>query len=100
MALQISEASGVFSVFGELNSQNAAILKRHMTNFIKKDNRVILNLERVKFLDLQAALTIKQLFMEAIGRNSIFSIVATENESVLSVMEENKISYIISPDRY
>ena len=100
MALRITETRGVFSVYGELNSQNVAILKWHMSNFVKKNDRVILNLERVKHFDVEAALTIKQFFMEAMGENGIFSIVAPENDKVLSVMKEIKMSCLIGMDRY
>jgi ABC-type transporter Mla MlaB component len=100
MVLQISEARGVFSVFGELNTYNVGILTRHIGNYIKKDQRVILNLERVKQLDANAAFTLKNLFMEAIGKSSIFSIVAWENKNVMTVLEQTKASYIVSSDRY
>lgn len=100
MALQISEARGVFSVFGELNSYNVGILKRHMGNYLKKDQRIILNLERVKQMDTNAAFMLKNLFMEAFGKQSIFSIVAFENKSVMTVLEQTKASYIVSHDRY
>lgn len=100
MALQISEARGVFSVFGELNSNNVTILRRHMSNYIKRDQRVILNLERVKKLDVNAAFTLKNLFMEAIGKSSIFSIVALENKNVMDVFKETQIAHIVSNDRY
>ncbi len=100
MALQISEARGVFSVFGELNSYTVAILTRHMSNYIKKDQRVILNLERVKKIDVCAAYTIKKLFMDAVGKSSIFSIVAMENKQVMDVFNETQITYIVSNDRY
>ena len=100
MALQISEARGVFSVFGELNTHNVGILVRHIGNYIKKDQRVILNLERVKQLDANAASTLKNLFMEAVGQRSIFSIVALENKNVMNVLEQTKASCIVSSDRY
>ena len=81
MALQISEARGVFSVFGELNSNNVTILRRHLSNHIKRDQRVILSLERLKTLVVNSAFTLKNLFMEAIGKSSISSIVVLENKS-------------------
>lgn len=99
MALQISEAKGVFSVFGKLNRGNANILKRHMHNFISETEKVILNLERVEQIDEMAAHTLEKLYINAMQNNSILIILGKQNKKITPTLEATNTSYILSSDR-
>lgn len=99
MALQITEIQGVFSVFGELNGGNVNILNRHMKLFINPTNPVILNLERLKAIDASAAITLRQMYHNAMHKRSILSIVGRTNTIILPVLKKTKTSYILSDDR-
>lgn len=99
MALQITETRGMFSVFGELNSANANILARHMQRFLSKPDPVILNLERVKKLDVTAAHMLREMYYSAMRNNSILSIVGLSNSNILGVLQKTKTSFIFSDDR-
>lgn len=99
MALQITEAKGVFSVFGELNSANVNILNRHMQLFINPSKPVILNLERVKTIDTAAAYMLQKMYHGAVRNNSILAILGLENANILPVFSQTKTSYILSDDR-
>ncbi|WP_350290570.1 STAS domain-containing protein [uncultured Croceitalea sp.] len=99
MALQISEARGVFSVFGKLNKGNANILKRHMTNFLNATEKVILNLERVEQIDEIAARTLESLYRNALQNNTILIILGKQNEKIVSTLEATNTAYILSPNR-
>ncbi|WP_350292962.1 STAS domain-containing protein [uncultured Croceitalea sp.] len=99
MALQISEARGVFSVFGKLNKGNAKILKRHMTNFLNATEKVILNLERVEQIDEIAARTLESLYRNALQNNTILIILGKQNKKIVSTLEATNTAYILSPNR-
>ncbi|MEP3210583.1 MAG: STAS domain-containing protein [Maribacter sp.] len=99
MALQITETRGMFSVFGELNSANANILARHMQRFLSKSDPVILNLERVRKLDVTAAHMLREMYYSAMRDNSVLSIVGLSNSNILGVLQKTKTSFIFSDDR-
>lgn len=99
MALQITECRGIFSVYGNLNSSNVIILERHMSQFINTKNQVVLNLGRVGQLDETAAHLLHHMYKKAMGMRANFSIIGTENTSILPVMDKTKTSYILSHDR-
>lgn len=99
MALQISEARGVFSVFGKLNRGNANILKRHMSGFISATEKVILNLERVEQIDEMAAHTLESLYRNALQNNTVLIILGKQNEKIIHTLEATNTSYILSTNR-
>ena len=99
MALQITEARGIFSVQGKLNSANAKILNRHMNRYIQPDNPVILNLERVQQMDTSAAYVLQGLYAQAMSSNSVLAIIGRQNKNLFSVFQKTRTSYILSNDR-
>ena len=99
MALQISEFRGVFSVHGSLHSGNANILQQHMAAFMVPRKPIILNLDRVKSIDRQAAIMLTHLHAFAMRKNSLLSIIGKDNQNIVPVMQESKTSYILSNDR-
>lgn len=99
MALQITETRGMFSVFGELNSANVNILKRHMQQFVRPSKPVILNLERLQGMDTIAALTLQKMYQAAMRKNSVLSIIGLTNDTILPALKQTKTSYILSDDR-
>lgn len=99
MALQISEARGVFSVFGKLNKGNANILKRHMNNFISAPEKVVLNLERVEQIDEMAAHALESLYRNALQNNTLLIILGKQNEKIIPILEATNTSYILSTNR-
>ncbi len=100
MALQITEVLGTYSVTGELNTSNANILYRHMERVMPmKDDRVILNLERVHHIDEGATYRLQQLYQSAARSNQALIIIGQENKAISPVMTKTKTYYILSPDR-
>lgn len=99
MALQITETQGMFSVYGTLNSANANNLNRHMQRFINPSNPVILNLEKLKSIDISAAIVLKQMYQKAMRDSSVLSIIGTTNDAIIPVLKETKTSFILSDDR-
>ncbi|WP_430908293.1 STAS domain-containing protein [Maribacter sp. 2-571] len=100
MALQITEVSGTFSVTGELNHSTANILYRHMERVIPtRNDRIVLNLERVRHIDESAAYRLQELYLNAVRSNSALAIIGQENKVLLPVMSKTKTEYILSPDR-
>ena len=99
MALQLTEFRNVFSVYGKLNMGNVTILEDHLRKSIHPDQHITLNLERVDEIDTEAALSLRELFIEAMRRNSVLSIIGRENTKIRSVFKATKTAYILSHDR-
>lgn len=99
MDLLITETNGMFTVFGELNSTNATILKNRINCYINAKNYAILNLKKVSAMDASAAHMLRQLYIGARRSESILSIIGKENQNILPVMRQTKTSYILSHDR-
>ncbi|MUH37479.1 STAS domain-containing protein [Zobellia amurskyensis] len=95
MPLQITEARGIFCVHGTLNSKSANILIRHIGGYLGSDRRVVINLERLKSIDVNGASALRQLYDYAVKKNRQITILGKANENVLSSFRKINSTYIL-----
>jgi len=58
MSLQITEARGIFSVHGSLNSTSATILNRHISRYLGSDRSIVINLDLITRLQKGSGYTV------------------------------------------
>ncbi|WP_289063105.1 STAS domain-containing protein [uncultured Zobellia sp.] len=99
MPLQITEARGIFCVHGNLNSTNATILIRHIGRYLGSDKQIVLNLERLKGIDVNGANALRQLYDYALNKNRQITILGKTNENVLSSLQKINSTYILGANQ-
>lgn len=99
MALQLNKKNNVYEVYGDLNAENVAALKKHFEQFLDEVDNLILSLDNVSTIEPNSAYTIEQLYLDFMKRSNGFQIIGRENKNITGVMKGTKTSYILSDDR-
>ena len=99
MALQINHNSEFLEVKGNLNTQNMKTLNNHIDFYLKRNEKLILSLERVNEIVFSSAKQLEQLYIKVAKNNKVLTIVGQENKQIAPVMILSNTSYIFSNDR-
>ncbi|MFS4455978.1 STAS domain-containing protein [Maribacter sp. 2304DJ31-5] len=99
MALQINHGPRMLKVAGQLTAQNTKSLKRHLKSFLTGVDHLLLNIEKVTYMDEGSAFSLEQMYLDAVRNNKVLVIIGMENNRIASVMKDTKTSYILSHDR-
>jgi anti-anti-sigma regulatory factor len=82
MAIQITYDGGVYEIKGLLNSQNGESLKNHLESVLNHSKGVVLSLNKVLDMDVNAANIIWDLYRKAFVSDKLFYIIGSENQKV------------------
>ncbi|MCL5246447.1 hypothetical protein M4I21_11545 [Cellulophaga sp. 20_2_10] len=99
MALQINHNNEFLEVKGNLNTQNMKTLNNHIDFYLKRNEKLILSLERVNEIVFSSAKQLEQLYIKVAKNNKVLTIVGQENKQIAPVMILSNTSYIFSNDR-
>ncbi|MGJ8659691.1 STAS domain-containing protein [Cellulophaga fucicola] len=99
MALQINHNNEFLEVKGNLNTQNMKTLNNHIDFYLKRNQKLILSLERVNEIVFSSAKQLEQLYIKVAKNNKVLTIVGQENKQIAPVMILSNTSYIFSNDR-
>ena len=75
MGIVIENKANVFTAKGEINLDNARILKQFMQSQFLKHDRVVLNINDVRKIDKEGINILSSLYFTSLSRGKSFSIV-------------------------
>lgn len=96
MAIQITNNAGIFEINGSLNSQNTNSLKNYFEAQMNESGFLIISLNNTIDIDKTAFQAIINLYKNALSRNKAFYIVGNENQQVVNLFKEEKLSFILN----
>lgn len=96
MALQITDNAGIFEIKGSLNSQNTTSLKNYFEALINESNFIVISLNNIIDLDKTGFQVIIALYKKALSKNKVFYIVGHENQQVVDLFKEEKLSFLLN----
>lgn len=82
MSLQINYNAGVYEIEGYLNTENCVYLKSQLETIIVHSSGVVICLNSVISIDIQAAKVVMSLLEKTQKNNKVFFIISKENEKV------------------
>ncbi|SFW54624.1 hypothetical protein SAMN05660313_02320 [Cellulophaga fucicola] len=74
-------------------------LNNHIDFYLKRNEKLILSLERVNEIVFSSAKQLEQLYIKVAKNNKVLTIVGQENKQIAPVMILSNTSYIFSNDR-
>lgn len=96
MALQITKNAGIFEINGSLNSQNTTSLKNFFEPLINESNFIVISLNNIIDLDKTGFQVIFALYKKALSKNKAFYIVGHNNQKVVELFNEEKLSFLLN----
>jgi anti-anti-sigma regulatory factor len=96
MALQITNNAGIFEINGSLNSQNTNSLKNYFEALINETGFIMISLNNTIDIDKTAFQTIINLYKKALSKNKAFYIVGHQNQKVVELFKEEKLSFLLN----
>ena len=96
--LQINYSQGLFEIEGSLNAENSASLKKHFETYFRSNDKAVLNLDKLKKIDISGVNCLVNLYKKAIRNNKIFYAVGKSNKNISKVIKNSKLNYIVRND--
>jgi anti-anti-sigma regulatory factor len=82
MAIQITYNAGVYEINGMLIAQNDTILKSHIEALLDYSRGIVLSLNKVLEIDIEAVKSIVALYEKARRNDKMFYIIGMKNKIV------------------
>lgn len=96
MALLITNNAGIFEINGSLNSQNATSLKNYFEALINESSFIVISLHQIIDLDKTGFQLIIALYKKALSKNKAFYIVGHQNQKVVELFKNEKLSFLLN----
>jgi anti-anti-sigma regulatory factor len=82
MAIQITYNAGVYEINGMLIAQNHTVLKSHIEALLEYSRGIVLSLNKVLEIDIEAVKSIAALYEKAWRNDKMFYVIGMKNEKV------------------
>lgn len=92
MALQISEKKGTFYLKGKLNCSTVRSFIIHFEYCITKYDRIFLNIDKVKEIDVSGLAAIKTLMALALRKNKMLSTIGYGSKDIYDHFDDLNVA--------
>jgi anti-anti-sigma factor len=96
--LQINYSQGLFEIEGSLLAENSESLRIHFEALLRRNNKIILNLDKVDKIDSSGINCIVELYKKALRNNKICYAIGKHNKKISKAIKTSRLRYIVRND--
>ena len=99
MALQIKQNESMVEIVGNLAGSTLTYLNNFLEALQHEGDFLTLSLEKVTSLDHVSAKELERLYLSAVKKNKVLTIIGLQNPRILPLMRQTRTDYILTYDR-